>query len=129
MTKKARILLIDDDPDFVAVTRTVLETKPYEVITALSGDEGLEKAKAKKPDVIILDVIMPLKDGFTVCQQLKRDPDLCDVPVIMLTSFSQRYGETDLAVSQGMSLEAEDYIEKPVEPAELLRRVEKLLPR
>ncbi len=127
MEKRAKILLIDDDPDFVQATRKVLESKPYEVIVAYNGEEGLRKARDEKPDLILLDIIMPLTDGFTVCEELKSNPEFADIPVLMITSFSQRVGETTLAVSRGFSLEAEDYIDKPIKPAELLARVEKQL--
>ena len=127
MEKQAKVLLIDDDPDFLAATKIVLESKPYQVITALDGDEGLKKAREEKPDVIILDVIMPTKDGFDVCEQLKKEPELADIPVVMLTSFAQRVKETSISVSKGLATEAEDYIDKPVNPNELLRRVERLL--
>jgi two-component system alkaline phosphatase synthesis response regulator PhoP len=127
MKKVARILLVDDDPDFVAATKIVLESKPYEVIVAQEGDEGLKKAKTEKPDLILLDVIMPMKDGFTVAEQLKKDPQLSKIPLLMLTSFAQRKGETTISQAQGMMLEAEDYIDKPVTPQELLKRVEKHL--
>jgi two-component system alkaline phosphatase synthesis response regulator PhoP len=129
MTDKAKILLVDDDPDFVDATLTVLESEAYDVSVAFDGDEGLAKARAEKPDLIILDVIMPTKDGFAVCEQLKSDPDLSNIPVMMLTSFAERKGETSLAVTQGMMLEAEDYVDKPVPPQELLRRVKALLER
>lgn len=127
MKKVAKILLVDDDPDFVAATKTVLESKPYEVVVASEGDEGLKKAKAEKPDLILLDVIMPLKDGFMVAEQLKKDPQLRKIPVIILTSFAQRKGETSVAQAQGMALEAEDYIDKPVTPQELLKRIDKFI--
>ncbi len=127
MEKQAKVLLIDDDPDFVAATTIVLESKPYQVITALDGDEGLKKARQEKPDVIILDVIMPTKDGFAVCEEIKKQPDLADIPVLMLTSFAQRVGESTVSVSKGLSTEAEDYIDKPVNPNELIRRIERLL--
>ncbi|OIP26480.1 MAG: response regulator [Chloroflexi bacterium CG15_BIG_FIL_POST_REV_8_21_14_020_46_15] len=127
MGKRAKILLVDDDPDFVEATKAVLESRPYEIITALSGEEGLQKARAEKPDLVLLDIIMPGVDGFQVCQQLKKDPQLAKIPVIMITSFSERYMETSLAVSQGLSLEAEDFIDKPVAPTELLIRVDKWL--
>jgi two-component system alkaline phosphatase synthesis response regulator PhoP len=127
MKGEAKILLVDDDPDFVAATRVVLESKPYNVIVAYDGDEGLKKARDERPDLIILDVIMPMKDGFMVCQQLKKDPQLSSIPVLMLTAFSEKVGETSVAVSQGLTLEAEDFIDKPVTPAELLLRVERLL--
>ncbi|MFA4836304.1 MAG: response regulator [Dehalococcoidia bacterium] len=124
-----KILLVDDDPDFVAATKMVLEKSKYEVIVAGEGEEGIKKAKETKPDLIILDVIMPVKDGFTTAEQLKKDPQLCKIPIIMLTSYSEQKqkGKTNIPVSRGMTLEAEDYVEKPVKPQELLRRVEALL--
>ena len=127
MTDRAKILLVDDDKDFVEATRLVLESKPYEVITAYDGSEGLRQAKKEKPDLIILDVIMPIKDGFNAAEELKKDPELNTIPVIMLTSFADRVGETTLSVSQGLTLDTEDYIDKPVSPQELLKRVDKLL--
>ena len=129
MTRKPRILLIDDDLDFVEATKTVLESKPYEVIVAYDGDDGLQKAKEKNPDLIILDVIMPVKDGFTTAAQLKKDHELSKIPILVLTSFAERGGESTVAVSGGLTLETEDYIDKPISPDELLRRVEKYLKR
>jgi putative two-component system response regulator len=70
---------------------------------------------------------MPLGDGFTVCEELKGNPEFADIPVLMITSFSQRVGETTLAVSRGLAMEAEDYIDKPIKPTELLARIEKQL--
>jgi len=127
MERRAKILLIDDDPDFIETTKVVLESKPYRIITALSGDEGLNKAREEKPDLVLLDIIMPGVDGFQVCQQLKKDTQLAQIPVIMITSFSEKHMGTSLGVSQGLTLEAEDFIDKPVAPAELLIRVEKWL--
>jgi two-component system alkaline phosphatase synthesis response regulator PhoP len=127
MKDRAKILLVDDDKDFVEATRLVLESKPYEVITAYDGSEGLRQAKKEKPDLIILDVIMPIKDGFNAAEELKKDPELNTIPVIMLTSFADRVGETSLSISQGLTLDTEDYIDKPVAPQELLKRVDKLL--
>jgi len=125
-----KILLIDDDLDFLNATETILKSNSsYEVITATDGNIGLQMARDEKPDLILLDVIMPVEDGFTVAKKLKSDPQLQDIPVALLTSFSQRVGETNLAVRQGMDLETEDYMAKPVSPQELLRRVEKLLQR
>ena len=127
MSKKAKILLIDDDVDFVEATKIVLESKPYEVVVAHEGEEGLRKAREEEPDLILLDVIMPVKDGFTAAEQFKKDPELNKIPVLMLTGFAEKGGETSIAASRGLTLEAEDYIDKPVSPGELLRRVEKQL--
>ncbi len=127
MTKTAKILLIDDDVDFVEVTRTVLESKPYEVIVACEGNEGLQKARKENPDLIILDIIMPVKDGFITAEQLKKDPELSKIPVLMLTSFAAKGSESSIAVSGGLTLETEDYIDKPISPEDLLSRVAKHL--
>ena len=127
MTDKPKVLLIDDDPDFVTATRTVLESKPYEVLVAYNGADGLRKAREENPDVIILDVIMPGQDGFMVAEQLKKDARLRKIPVLMLTSFSEKGSGSSIAFSGGLTLEAEDYIDKPVSPKELLVRVEKQL--
>lgn len=127
MKERAKILLIDDDPDFVEATRIVLESAGYQVSTAYTGKEGLAKVRAEPPDLIILDIIMPEGDGFMVCEELKRDPELSSIPVMMLTSLSERLPETTYSVAQGLMLEAEDYVDKPVAPEELLARVRKLL--
>jgi CheY-like chemotaxis protein len=124
MEKKAKILLVDDDVDFVEATKIVLESKPYEVIVAHEGSEGLQKARKENPDLILLDIIMPVKDGFSAAEQLKKDPQLSKIPVVMLTSFSTKGVGTGIPRSRGATLEAEDYIEKPITPEELLRRVE-----
>jgi two-component system alkaline phosphatase synthesis response regulator PhoP len=129
MTRIPRILLIDDDLDFVEATRIVLESKPYEVIVAYDGDDGLRKAKEESPDLIILDVIMPVKDGFSTAEQLKKDAGLKNIPVIVLTSYAERGGESSISLSGGLTMETEDYIDKPVSPEELLRRVGKYLKR
>jgi CheY-like chemotaxis protein len=127
MTSPAKVLLVDDDHDFVEATRIVLESVPYEVAIAYDGDEALRRVREVAPDLIILDVIMPEQHGFKVCEALKSDPDLSKIPVIMLTSLSQQMGETAFSLTDGMMLEADDYVDKPVTPQELLRRVQKLL--
>ena len=129
MEKKAKILLIDDDVDFVEATKTILESKPYEVIVAYEGDEGLQKAREENPDLVLLDIIMPVKDGFTAAEQFKKDPQLNKIPVVMLTSYSSRKGGTSIPVSRGLELEAEDYVEKPISPEELFNIIEKYLKR
>ena len=127
MDSQARILVIDDDPLFVETTKTVLESKDYQVITAFDGDEGLQKARDEKPDLILLDIIMPTQDGFQVCEQIKGNPQLAEIPVIILTSFAKQKGETNIPVSAGFQLEAEGYLDKPVDPKELLEYVGKML--
>lgn len=84
--RAARILVIDDQPFFLTMIQNILQAKGYRVVTAKDGDEGLAQAKRQKPDAILLDVEMPGKDGFTVCELLKTDPDLKRIPVIFLTA-------------------------------------------
>ena len=127
MTRQLKVLIIDDDIDFVNATKTVLESQNYQISVAYNGDEGLQKARGEKPDLIILDIIMPIKDGFTVAEQIKKDSELSKIPVLILTSFGVRKGETSIAVSEGMKLQTEDYIEKPAAPEELLKAAERLL--
>ncbi len=127
MEKKPKILLVDDDTDFLDAIKTILESRPYEVIVALEGEEALRKAREEKPDLVFLDIIMPVKDGFTAAEEFKKDPQLSSIPIVMLTSYSQMKGQTSIPVSRGFQLEAEDYIEKPISPGELLDRVEKYL--
>jgi CheY-like chemotaxis protein len=127
MVRKYKILLVDDDVDFVESTKTVLESKPYEVIIAYDGAEGIKKAKEVNPDLVILDIIMPVKNGFLAAEQFKNDRQLCKIPVIMLTSFSAKHNEAAIPISSGMTLDAEDYIEKPIKPEVLLKTVSKYL--
>lgn len=124
---KATVLLIDDDPDFVAGTRMTLEANGYRTLTALNGPDGLALARSEKPDLVLLDIIMPRQDGFMVCEALKSDPSLSNIPVIMLTSFSERLRQTSYSAVQGLMMEADDYLDKPVRPSELLRRVQAAL--
>ena len=127
MDKKPKILLVDDDIDFIEATRMVLEKESYDIVAASQGNEGLQKAREENPDLILLDVIMPVKDGFTAAEQLKSDPQLSKIPVIMLTSFSSKGQETSIPVSRGFNLEADDYIEKPVSPEQLLASVKRYI--
>ena len=127
MAGQSRILMVDDDQVLVEATKLVLESKDYQVLVAYDGASGLAKASAEKPDLIILDVIMPDKDGFAVCEELKADPELANIPVLMMTSFAKDKGTTNIPVSDGFSLEAEGYVDKPVSPERLLGLVEKML--
>lgn len=127
MVAPAKVLLVDDDPDFVEATKAILETKPYEVLVAYDGKEGLQKARQEKPSVIILDVMMPPPDGYAVCSELKRDPSCQKIPILLLTAVMQALPYTLYTIDMGLRTEADDYIDKPVEPAELLRRVEALI--
>ncbi|MDO9586085.1 MAG: response regulator [Syntrophales bacterium] len=122
-----RILIIDDDPDLVKAVTMILESKKYSVLAAYGGIEGLEKARGERPDLIVLDVMMPDKDGYTVCKELKADPELSRIPVLLLTAVVSHIPTTRYTQEMGMETEADDYIDKPVEPGVLVERIEALL--
>jgi CheY-like chemotaxis protein len=117
-----RILVIDDDRDFVEATRTVLESAPYQVDVAYNGAAGLAQARAARPDLIILDVIMPGESGFDIYEKLQAEPGLADIPVILLTSLSG-----GLSAMPTVAVKPVEYVEKPIKPAELLRKVTELV--
>jgi DNA-binding response OmpR family regulator len=123
----ARILIVDDDPDIVESVTMVLQKNNHEVLQAYGGVEGLEKAKKEKPDAIILDVMMPDKDGYEVCKELKGDANYRDIPILLLTAVVSQIPSTTYTHRMGMETEADDYVDKPVEPTELARLVERLL--
>ncbi|WAC06641.1 MAG: response regulator [Thermodesulfobacteriota bacterium] len=123
----ARILVVDDDPDLVESVTVSLEKKNHVVIPAYGGIEGLEKAKKEKPDAIILDVMMPDKNGYEVCKELKADQVCQNIPILLLTAVASKISTTTYTHRMGMETEADDYVDKPVEPKELVRLVERLL--
>src|SRR4030042_7134769 len=129
MEKRAKVLLVDDDVDFVEINKTVLE-KEYQVVVAYDGDEGLKKIVEENPDLIILDVVMPRKDGFAVCKELKESPrykSFSKIPVILLTVFPHGMEKTRIPLSAGVDMEAEGYVQKPVKPQEMLKKARELL--
>ena len=130
MPKQSKILVIDDDQDVHTVVKKILEPKSYEVISAYDGFEGLRKVVEERPDLIILDVIMPGKHGFDVCHELKTDEKyhfFSNIPVLMLTVYPEDREKMHLSMREGMMMEAEDYLQKPIDPEELVKRVEALL--
>ena len=116
--KLPRVLIADDTPASLALLVSVLEPHGYEILTATNGREALQLATKAKPDVILLDVVMPGHDGFYVCRELKAEPETCDIPVIFITSRQ----ETEF-VLRGFRLGAIDYIEKPFQAEEVVTRV------
>lgn len=130
MENQIKILTVDDDPNLQKVLKKLLESKSYQVVQALDGEEGLRKVIEEKPDLIILDVIMPGKSGFDVCRELKTDEKyyfFSRIPVLMLTVYPDDREKMHLSMREGMTMEAEDYMHKPIDPEELLNRVEQLL--
>lgn len=116
-----RILVIEDDPDIIEICRDYLKAAGYDVLTANDGVKGLAAARREKPDLIVLDLMLPEMDGLDVTRAIRRESD---VPIIMLTA---RVEETDKLI--GLELGADDYITKPFSPRELVARVRVVLRR
>ena len=124
----AKILIVDDDPDFTDATRIVLEKAGHTVVNAVSGDQGFQRAKEEKPDLIVLDVIMDsVLDGVSMSQNMREDPEMRDIPIIMVTSIAN----TDYAelFPSDEYLHIRAFLTKPVSPSALLKQVDKLLPK
>lgn len=118
-----QILLVEDDTFLSNIYKTKFEMEGYAVTTAADGQEGLDLAKKKKPDVILLDILLPKKDGFTVLKELKADPGTKDTPVILLTNLGQKDD-----VDKGLELGAVDYLIKAhFKPSETVEKVKKAM--
>ncbi len=119
-----RILVIDDEPDLVELVRVNLDRAGFQVETALCGSEALEKLRRSPPDLVVLDLMLPDLSGNEVCREIRAEPDLKRLPVIMLTAKAE---EVDRVV--GFELGADDYVTKPFSPRELVLRVKAVLRR
>ena len=127
----AKILVVDDDSDIREALTMVLESQGYQVVTAQDGIEGLACLKAEKPDLMILDLLMPKMDGFAVCKELQ-DPrwsKFKDMPILILTSVREDASRRRYELETGLELNVDDYVEKPISPDILLQRVERLIKR
>jgi two-component system response regulator VicR len=116
-------MVVDDEPDLLEVVRLILESDGYQVVTAGSGQEALDKMEKEKPDLVLLDIIMPKMDGWEVFSRIKADPKTTDIPVIMLTAKDQRI---DKLIGLHV-VRVDDYITKPFGRAELLERIKRVL--
>lgn len=117
-----RILAVDDEPNIVRLIEVNLVRQGYQVETANNGAQALEKIRANRPDLLVSDVMMPEMDGFELLKNVRMDPSLADLPVIMLTAKTQ-----DKDVMEGYSKGADMYLTKPFNPAELLNFVKRIL--
>jgi two-component system, OmpR family, alkaline phosphatase synthesis response regulator PhoP len=127
MTAQKRILVVDDEPDFATLVQGNLEKEGFLVDVAYNGVEGLEKVRSNRPDAIVLDVMMPEKDGYEMCKELKGDDGLCDIPVVLLTAVASHVTSTRYTHADGMSTEADDYIAKPASAEEITNSIKRLL--
>lgn len=120
--KKPVILVVDDNQQNLELLQAYLEDIECKTISAGNGQKALETANKKKPDLILLDVMMPKMSGFEVCKRLKGDPETADIPVIMVTALSE-FGDIERAIDSG----TDDFLSKPVNKLELLTRVKTML--
>jgi two-component system alkaline phosphatase synthesis response regulator PhoP len=127
MIEQKRILVVDDEPDFCSIVQGNLEKEGFIVEVAYDGNEGLAKVKSNPPDAIVLDVMMPEKDGYAVCKEIKEDEKLADIPIVMLTAVASHVTSTRYSHYDGMSMEADDYLPKPASAEDLSQSLKGLL--
>jgi len=119
---KGRILVVDDEIYIVHILDFSLGMEGYEVLTALDGEQALERLKSDKPDLIVLDIMMPKVDGYEVCRAIKGDPATQHIPVILLSAKGRNVDQ-----KMGFDVGADDYITKPFSPRKLVERINALL--
>lgn len=122
MNKPTRILVVDDDPNLTRSVTFILQKEGYQVDTATDGEEALKKMRLLKPRLIFLDVMMPKKNGYEVCQEIRADSDLSDIYVIMLTAKGQERDK-----EKGLEMGADEFITKPFSPKAIVERTRELL--
>ena len=121
---KEKVLVVDDEQDLVKLIRYHLEKDGYKVLSASNGEDALFLARREKPELVILDLMLPGIDGLEVCKKLKADPELASIAIVMLTAKGE---EVDITL--GLKLGADDYVAKPFSPKELVARVQAVLRR
>jgi two-component system alkaline phosphatase synthesis response regulator PhoP len=119
---KGKILVVDDEIYIVHILDFSLGMEGYEVVTALDGEQALEKLRSEKPDLIVLDIMMPKLDGYEVCKTVKGSPDTAHIPVILLSAKGRNVDQ-----KMGFDVGADDYITKPFSPRKLVERINQLL--
>jgi DNA-binding response OmpR family regulator len=122
MNARPRVLVVDDDAFIRRPLELILREEGFDPRVAVDGDDCMSKLADERPDLIILDVMMPGRDGFEICRTLKTDPRLCGIPIILLSARGREHDR-----KRGLSLGAADFITKPYSPTELLHRVRQLL--
>ena len=121
-----KILVVDDDPDFVLICRTVLEAEGYQVLEAANGSQGLEVMRQDRPDLMLLDVMMSTTlEGVDVCREIKSDPSLEDVPIVMISSIATSEYAGEFPDDEPIPIDA--WISKPIQPAVLLKTIERFV--
>ena len=127
MNQQPYIMIVDDDPDILEGIITILETQPYRLATARDGKMCVEMIAQEQPDLLILDLLMPRMDGWGVIRELRSEPQFSKIPIMILTTVIEDASRRRYELETGMAMEVQDYVQNPARPADLLRRVEKLL--
>ncbi len=117
------IIVADDDPDILEAITTVLESRPYQVASATDGLQCLEMVRKRTPDLLILDLLMPRMDGFAVIRELRSEPSHANLPILVLTTVVEDASRRRYELETGRDMSVESYLQKPVPPEELLRKV------
>ncbi len=121
------VLVVDDDPDLVEAVSMKLESENFRVAKAYDGVEAWEKIKEERPALIILDVMMPRKNGYAVCEEIKQDPDYQDIKIVLLTAVGSAVTSTSYTHKDGMTTLADDYVPKPIDLDQLMEIVKDYL--
>ena len=124
MSEKQLILVVDDDPDLVEAVSMKLESLEYRVAKAYDGEEAMEKIKEEKPALVILDVMMPRKNGWEACDEIKNNDDLKDIIIVMLMAVADSVKTTSYTHHDGKTTLADDYIAKPIDLDKLMEIVQ-----
>ncbi|MGC8492502.1 MAG: response regulator transcription factor [Syntrophobacteraceae bacterium] len=123
MSDKRLILVVDDDPDLVEAVSMKLQGSDFRVAKAYDGIEAWEKIRQEKPDLVLLDVMMPRKDGYELCREIKEDPQFKDIAVVLLTAVAENVKSSRYTHQDGKSTPADDYIAKPIDLDRLMEVV------
>lgn len=127
MDRQPYILIVDDDPDILEGITMILGSRPYRLATARDGVKCMEMIHEEKPDLLILDLLMPRMDGWGVIREVRCEPRYADVPILVLTTVVEDASRRRYELETGMTMDVQDYVQKPARPDDLLGRVAKML--
>ena len=127
MEREPYILIVDDDPDILEGILTILETQPYRLATARDGVKCMEMVREEKPDLLILDLLMPRMDGWGVIRELRSEPRFSDIIIMILSTVVEDASRRRYELETGMAMDVQAYIQKPARPDDLIQRVAKFI--
>jgi len=122
MTMSKKVLIVDDEPSIIVALQFLMEQNGYETLVAFSGEEAMETIARHRPDLILLDIMLPVVDGFEVCQRVRENPEWKDIRIVLVTALG-----SEANAAKGLALGADAYITKPFANADLLAKVKELL--